>query len=392
MEKVRTDIHYLTETIGVRPPLSQEEYEAGQYVVSRLREIGLTDVQEQPFYSIRRVGERLGFITLLANFGVLIGALGSGKSRLLRLLSVTLTLLAHHNFRRALTGRAALGEWFWPQRRSQNIIARLSAQSSEPKTRVVLLAHLDTDVVRFSAQPQMRPYSPYLFSSLPVLAFAGALFTALNAPVWMRRLIGALMIGQAGLVITDEIGPNSPGANDNASGVALLLALAEALTHHPLKNTEVVLAFTGCETAGCNGAAELAAKYGKAWQSAWWLAIDSIGAGELCWVTEHGWGADFGSRYHSGSNLMCILEQVAAANPALGVMGRPLITVNAVGPLVSAGCKAAAIMGYERAGNTPVQWRQTGDTTDVLNMDTQQRAYEFIQAVLTKIDEDTSQK
>ncbi len=389
MEKVRTDIQYLTQTIGIRPPLSQEEYEAGQYVLTRLREMGLTDLQEQPFYSIRRVGERLGFTTLVANFGVLIGTLGSGKSRLLRLLGVALTLVAHHNLRHALTGRAALGEWFWPQRRSQNIVARLPAQSSEPKTRVVLLAHLDTDIARFSAQPEVQPYAPYVYSSLPVLTFAGALFTALNAPVWIRRLIGALMIGQAGMIIADENGPDSPGANDNASGVALLLALAEELTQHPLKNTEVVLAFTGCETAGCNGAAELAAKYGKEWQSAWWLAIDSIGAGELCWVTEHGWGADFGSRYHSNPELTCLLEQVAAANPALGIMGRPLMTVNAVGPLVGAGCKAAALMGYERAGNTPVQWRQTGDTTDSLNPDTQQRAYDFVQAVLAQIDEDT---
>ncbi|MBI5931460.1 MAG: M28 family peptidase [Chloroflexi bacterium] len=392
MEKVQADIQHLAQTIGIRPPLSQEEYEAGQYVLSRLREIGLTDLQEQPFYSIRRIGERLGFTTLVANFGILIGAIGSGKSRLLRLLGVTLTLVAHHNLRRALMGRAPLGEWFWPQRRSHNIIARLPSQSNQAQARVVLLAHLDTDTARFSAQPPIRPYSPYLFSSLPALAFAGALLTALNAPVWLRRMVSALMIGQAGLVMADEIGSASPGANDNASGVALLLQLAEELTQHPLADTEVVLAFTGCETAGCNGAAELAAKYGKEWASAWWLVIDSVGAGELCWVTEHGWAADFGSRYHSDPDLMCILEQVAAANPTLGIMGRPLMTVNAVRPLVANGCKAAAVMGYERAGNTPTQWRQTGDTPAILNPATQQRAYEFIQAILAKIDEDTPKK
>jgi Zn-dependent M28 family amino/carboxypeptidase len=38
-----------------------------------------------------------------------------------------------------------------------------------------------------------------------------------------------------------------PGANDNASGVALLLALAESIAAHPLKNSVLFTAFSGEE-------------------------------------------------------------------------------------------------------------------------------------------------
>jgi hypothetical protein len=381
-EFLNADIRHLTETI--RPPLSQEEYEAAQYVAGRLREMGVVQIEEQPFYSIRRVGERLGLTALLATFGTLI----AGKSKLGRFVGVSFILLAHFNFRRALTGRAIIGEWLWPQRRSQNILAYIPQKSAKAKSRVVLLAHLDTDIARFSARPEMRPFSPYLFASLPVITFLAALLTATNATIWLRRFVSLLMVGQAGLIIADEIGPDTTGANDNASGVSLLLCLAEELARRPLKNTEVVLAFTGCETAGCNGAAELAAKYGKSWEGTWWLAIDSVGAGELCWVTEQGWSNEPGSQYHSNTEINALLTQVAAENPTLGVIGRPLRTVNAVGPLVAQGCKATAVMGYERAGDTPVNWRQLDDTPDELAPDTQQRAYQFVQAFLTKIDED----
>jgi Iap family predicted aminopeptidase len=44
-----------------------------------------------------------------------------------------------------------------------------------------------------------------------------------------------------------------PGANDNASGVAAVLCLAERFAAQPLDHTDVVVAFTGAEEAGMGG-------------------------------------------------------------------------------------------------------------------------------------------
>jgi hypothetical protein len=230
--------------------------------------------------------------------------------------------------------------------------------------------------------------APYLFAGLPALSFLGALLTAVNAPRWLRRLAGSMILGQAGLILADEMGDYSTGANDNASGVALLFALAERLVAQPLRHTEVVLAFTGCETVGASGAAELAACYGDAWADAWWIITDSVGAGELCWVTEHGWSAEPGTRYHPHPEVHALLTRVAAANPALGIMGRPLITLDAVGPLIARKLKAGAVMGYERSSAFPVNWRRADDCPEWIDPEVLGRAARFLQAVLTTIDED----
>ena len=58
-----------------------------------------------------------------------------------------------------------------------------------------------------------------------------------------------------GMCLHADFTPFSPGANDNASGVAVALALAKELSKKPLSHTEVHLAITGCEEVGAYGMA-----------------------------------------------------------------------------------------------------------------------------------------
>jgi Zn-dependent M28 family amino/carboxypeptidase len=74
-----------------------------------------------------------------------------------------------------------------------------------------------------------------------------------------------------------------PGASDNATGVAAVLALVERFATAPLAGTEVVAVFPGCEESGMGGmAAWMRSPEARALDPARTLVLglDTLGAGE----------------------------------------------------------------------------------------------------------------
>jgi hypothetical protein len=192
-------------------------------------------------------------------------------------------------------------------------------------------------------------------------------------------------ITQSALLVADEAGPFVPGANANASGVALLLRLAQELSDHPLHHTEVLITYTGCDSLGGRGMAELANEYGHAWRNAKWLVVESVGAGELCWLTDPA-GA---SLHRFQPPLADRLTRVAATQPELGVMGRPLAIPDPTRPLKSRQLNAVAVMGYARAEAFPAYWQSANDTIQHIDSATLEKTWLFLQAVLEHIDRET---
>ena len=69
------------------------------------------------------------------------------------------------------------------------------------------------------------------------------------------------------------------GANDNTSGVAVVLELMNLISINPLQNTEVISVLTGCEEFGCGGILEFLKEYGQKYREVYLLNFDNIGAG-----------------------------------------------------------------------------------------------------------------
>jgi aminopeptidase-like protein len=78
------------------------------------------------------------------------------------------------------------------------------------------------------------------------------------------------------------------GANDNASGVGVLLALGEALSNPKLKDTEVWLVSTGCEEVGTIGMIRFLEKHEKELKYAYFINIDNVGKGLIRYTTKEG--------------------------------------------------------------------------------------------------------
>jgi hypothetical protein len=122
----------------------------------------------------------------------------------------------------------------------------------------------------------------------PVLVAAGSL-GALSGSAWGRRLVrfGAGLSFTALLAMLD-IGhrPAVPGANDNLSGVAALLAAAGALTADPPENVRLIFASMGAEEALQQGVRGFARRHFNelptetTFSSSW---TRSGSAGWYCW-------------------------------------------------------------------------------------------------------------
>jgi hypothetical protein len=70
---------------------------------------------------------------------------------------------------------------------------------------------------------------------------------------WIGLAAAAMEIFALVLCLHADLTPFSPGANDDASGVGVILAVAERLFQKPTAHTEVWLAFTGCEEVSAYG-------------------------------------------------------------------------------------------------------------------------------------------
>jgi hypothetical protein len=201
--------------------------------------------------------------------------------------------------------RAYLLRRLVPRVRSQNLIATLPA-TAPVRRRVVLTAHADAAPTGWMFEPaflyliqRLVPQKPaflrrHMFGWLVCLAVMSVLAVIRATtdwwwfPIWYAGLTLASLVPlvlMLQIVLQHRI---VPGANDNLSGCAALVLLAERLQHGLPDDCEVVLVVTGCEESGRGGAEALAREMHAAWPRAntTFLVLDTISGGELRYMVE----------------------------------------------------------------------------------------------------------
>lgn len=124
------------------------------------------------------------------------------------------------------------------------------------------------------------------FSLLPELAMAAMAF----GPRRLRLPARAVLALATALALQVARGATVPGASDNATGVAAVLALVERLAADPLPGVEVVAVLTGAEESGMGGMTAWMASEGSALDPATTLVLglDTLGAGEPMVISAEG--------------------------------------------------------------------------------------------------------
>jgi hypothetical protein len=271
-----------------RGSTTQAEAEAAHYVQEALTQLGIEEVQQQPFHGLRSIWLFLSLAFGLALVGhaavwMLSTPLGKWEALAVSLIAFGMSF---YLLWRKFTYRSYPLQEVLPHGPSQNVIAVIPPQG-EVKQRVVLVSHLDSHraVFWYASDWLVRAYG--LAAPLVVWGVAAApLLYVLRAVTdwqvfgWLGLVLGVLHFMGWFSGVTADLGPYSPGANDNAASVGILLALAEQLKAAPLEHTEVRLAFTGCEETGCEGMLALLREQGEALKDALFIDLELPGIGE----------------------------------------------------------------------------------------------------------------
>jgi hypothetical protein len=226
--RARTGIEHLTVLARVpRPAGSEAEGQAREYAAQVLRDAGFDVSRERFGYSAfpGRYATPIG--GLLAALAVL-GAARAGLTGQAALAALTLVaglaLLA--GFAALMLGDAVLTLPFM-RAESENLVATRGAAVP----RVWLVAHLDSKSQPVPSVARVAGVMLLVVSlTLAVVACGLQLASVPDRMIWILwwSAVAATVLGAPG-VMASVVGSRSPGALDNASGVAAVLAAATAL-------------------------------------------------------------------------------------------------------------------------------------------------------------------
>ncbi len=399
-------IRALSEVIGPRGSATAEEAKAADYVVEQLANLGLSP-ERQTFLSATSAYRPYALATGMALLSVFLfwqpQPVGAAAAALITAVALA-SLLLEMQFRPNLL------RWLLPIEQSQNVSAvipcrqpRLQTASDEdapmgaiapradcPAT-VVITAHLDTHrtPLLFRAPFWLRVFGWLMPAGLGSMVALLALFViGIFIPASALRLIalapGLVAFVLFALMIQADLTPYTKGANDNASGVAAALWLAERLTASPLQHTQVYLVFTGCEEVGGYGADAWFSANRPALNGAFHITLDQIaGAGAQPVVVR---AERFLIPAHSDPGLLALAEQIIREHPEWNAR---LVSLNAgYGELsmgVKHGLRAIAFGAIAPDGASP-RWHQPSDTLAAIDEATLARVQEMVWALLREID------
>jgi len=379
-------VRHLSVDIGPRGSTTAAEAAAAAYAWGVLDKLDLSP-RMQRFSSATSQWRPFALAITLTLLAVAVYPLAGRATAILATLLVATTLVSAYLDLNFTTNPI---RWLLPKRPSQNVWAVIPPAGT-PTRRLVLVGHLDTHRTPFVFR---TPLHLKVFQVLVTAGFASMVALVLlyiAGSIVQSDIIYLTSLAPAALLILDlimtvqpDMTPYTPGANDNASGAAVVLTLAERLKEEPLVNTEVWAVNSGCEEVGCYGATAFLREHREKLKEAYFIALDSIagpGSGP-CYITREGMTRP----YHSDPGLVALADQIAADQPALGAYSRvmPLgFTEGAIG--IKNGMPSLTFVNLRPDGVLP-HWHRPDDIFENVDADVLARTQAFVWELLQRLD------
>lgn len=287
--RIKEDLLFLAGKLAHRGSNTDNERAAAEYVRDRLREYcpgaALDEFYcpDRPWYLFASYYAEFVVVAAVAYWWPRVALVYGG--------AVFLAFLAE------FLGFRVMGR-FLPQFETQNVVGRL--MSPKPARTVVVMAHCDSG----KATPLTRdgtalgPRVVHGGVALCMLIVLATCAVSALGQAWPQTAMAAglarwcavaALLGAAALLIYQEAGGEySRGANDNASGVAALLRLAQRLAAEGVPNTDVHFVVTGANQNWMHGAREFVKSGTLEWDRVSFLNLDSVGSGQLVYTTAAG--------------------------------------------------------------------------------------------------------
>lgn len=263
----------------------------------------------------------------------------------------------------------ALG-WMATKGESQNIIAKLkSSPGGEGEVKLCIVAHYDSSKAGLPFHPRMvrnfRATSLLVLATMLVsaaLCVSTAFVPAFRDVAVLAGIIpGVYTAFAAALLIHRELRyPHVPGANDNASGVAVLLESARVLSSERIPGVEVTFLATGCEEAGVVGMLDFLKRHGTEYRNAYFINLDNLGAGDLKYTTGEGMYAV----WKSDPVLVELAQEAVKRDPSIKAgpaVYRTLLTDGQAAMM--RGYRVMGIMAFDQGGVLP-NWHWITDVPE----------------------------
>jgi hypothetical protein len=377
-----------------RGPGTDAERRTARDLERRLRELG-REAELEPFevwpnwplaHLIHAVAAIAG--SLVATDEPLAGAIVLAAVAALALGDLTGTF----HLTRRLTGRRA----------SQNVVSR--EDGDRPGT-LVLVAHTDAarSGVVFSDRSMRRrawigrvlrrpigPFEPFFWAIVAVLAcallrLAGVESGAVTAVQFVSTVA---LIVSVPLLIDIGLSEVVPGANDNASGVATVLRLAERYGDG-LDHFDLWVLFTGSEEAFAQGAKAFLRRHRHELRRGHtvFLCVDKVGFGEVRYARRE--GLLFARRYHPMLVGLCdrIAAEDAEDDDRYGARSFVSRSVTDAVPARGRGYAAISVACLGERGYAP-HYHQPTDVPSNLDPEALERAFGFCSELVELLDEE----
>lgn len=279
-----------------------------------------------------------------------------------------------------------------PHARSRNVVGEIPSEGG--KVGLVITAHYDSSRAALSFHPRLVGGFRRTLSLMIGCVFAVAALTFANLVVWLSTGITNFWVWIAGIVASaylfvplyimihrEVVMTHTPGANDNASGVAAMLSLVDKMSEPESLVEGVLFVATGAEEAGTVGMIEFLKSHGGRIRDAFIVNLDNLGAGWLCYIDREG----MLSGHRSDEVLLWLAGKVVEKKRLpLSRCSYRLLSTDATPALVR-GYRAMSVMAFDDKGMLP-NWHWETDTIENVDVSNIENARAFVWNLARRID------
>jgi len=290
---------------------------------------------------------------------------------------------------------APLTLFIFARGKSQNLIGRIPPPPDDAKKRLWLVAHYDSSKASLAFSPgSVRFLRPLFIFSLVLLATGFIILflgygNKLEESLWVRVFLifaGVYFFYMAMMMVERELrGMGVQGASDNASGVAVVMELAQRLKEKPLINSELKILLTGAEEVGMVGMQNFIKRHKRELSPKidYFINFDSIGEGEPCWITKEGMLKPF----RVSEKLSQIAFELSQKQKFQAIKAKAYTTLT-LDTLVARArnFETLSFMALTKQG-FPKPWHWFDDTIEKVELDKLALVSDFAEALLRNFDQ-----
>ncbi|MDI6601724.1 MAG: M28 family peptidase [Thermoanaerobacteraceae bacterium] len=283
------------------------------------------------------------------------------------------------------TGGFGIETNIMPKRKSYNVFTETEGND---KPKVIVAAHYDTQKGSFLFAPGFVDHLQ-MFYNVNYIGFVlipvGILLSIFKPEYGRIALYAGLVVASIGLAVFLAAwltGHYTPGANDNGTGTALALYLAEDYMKNSADypdDADLIFLFTGSEEVGERGMAAYIKKYRPAKEDTYFIILDNLGTGRITYLE----GEGMIKYYKAGKELIQTADSMKVKYPDIQKQHNLLLPTDSL-PAMASGYHAISFLGKDEKGRLG-NYHWYTDTIENVDKELLQKEEEFFKEYVIRV-------